>query len=88
MRHRARSPRSRAGTVWSGRPGVRGGWWRPEVDSVEHYGHTLRVVVHAGSDPIALIASQSPGAAARAARVTVEDAFVSMVRGKAQDGSP
>jgi ABC-2 type transport system ATP-binding protein len=51
---------------------------RDAVDGVEHYGHTLRVVVRAG-DPIALLAEVVPGATARPARVTVEDAFVSMV---------
>jgi ABC-type multidrug transport system ATPase subunit len=53
---------------------------RPGVDGVEHYGHTLRVVVRAGVDPVALVAELVPGATPRAARVTVEDAFVSMVR--------
>jgi ABC-2 type transport system ATP-binding protein len=53
---------------------------RPGVDDIEHYGHTLRVVAHAGVDPIALIAEVAPGALAHKARVSVEDAFVSMVR--------
>jgi len=50
------------------------------VDEVEHYGHTLRVVTR-DADPIAL-ASQllGPVKDARPSRVTVEDAFVSMVR--------
>jgi len=52
---------------------------RPGVDDVEHYGHALRVVVHAGVDPLALLREVAPHAAPRAARVTVEDAFVSMV---------
>jgi ABC-2 type transport system ATP-binding protein len=54
------------------------------VDEVEHYGHTLRVVVHAGVDPIALLREQVPNAKVREARVTVEDAFVSMVRAEEQ----
>ncbi|HEU4730985.1 MAG TPA: ABC transporter ATP-binding protein [Kofleriaceae bacterium] len=54
----------------------------PEVDGVEHYGHTLRVVVR-GGDAMALLAQVLPGSAPVPARVTVEDAFVSMVR--AQD---
>ena len=53
---------------------------RAEVDGVEHYGHTLRLVVRSGADPIALAAEVVPDHPARAARVTVEDAFVSMVR--------
>jgi ABC-2 type transport system ATP-binding protein len=53
---------------------------RPGVDGVEHYGHTLRLVVHAGVDPLALLAELVPGPPARVTRVTVEDAFVSMVR--------
>jgi ABC-2 type transport system ATP-binding protein len=57
---------------------------RAGVDGVEHYGHTLRVVVRAGVDPVALVAELVPGAAPRAARVTVEDAFVSMVRDEEQ----
>ncbi|MEO7731641.1 MAG: ABC transporter ATP-binding protein [Kofleriaceae bacterium] len=51
---------------------------RATVDAVEHYGHTLRVVVRAG-DPIALLAEVVPGGTARPGRVTVEDAFVAMV---------
>ena len=54
------------------------------VDEVEHYGHTLRVVVHAGVDPVALLAAAVPGATPTRARVTVEDAFVSMVRAEEQ----
>jgi ABC-2 type transport system ATP-binding protein len=53
---------------------------RDGVDGVEHYGHTLRVVMHAGGDPVALLGEVAPGSAPRSARVTVEDAFVSMVR--------
>jgi ABC-2 type transport system ATP-binding protein len=54
------------------------------VDEVEHYGHTLKVVVHAGVDPVALLAAHVPGGEPRRARVTVEDAFVSMVRAEEQ----
>jgi ABC-2 type transport system ATP-binding protein len=57
---------------------------RPGVDGVEHYGHTLRLVTHAGTEPLALLGEAVPGVPARAARVTVEDAFVSMVRGEEQ----
>jgi ABC-2 type transport system ATP-binding protein len=58
---------------------------RPEVDELSHFGHLLRVAVRGPSDPLALVreVSQSAGAvlgAARPTRVTVEDAFVSMVR--------
>jgi len=58
---------------------------RPEVDELSHFGHVLRVAVHAPADPVALVreVSASAGAqvnAARPSRVTVEDAFVSMVR--------
>ena len=54
----------------------------PEVDEVAHYGRTLRLAVLGAVDPEAL-ARRVLGAAvvsARPARVTVEDAFVSMVR--------
>jgi ABC-2 type transport system ATP-binding protein len=54
----------------------------PEVDEVAHYGHTLRFATLGGSDPEEL-ARRVLGAAvrsSRSARVTVEDAFVSMVR--------
>jgi hypothetical protein len=54
----------------------------PEVDEVAHYGHTMRLATLRGVDPEAL-ARRVLGAAlrsSRAARVTVEDAFVSMVR--------
>ncbi len=57
---------------------------RAGVDEVEHYGHTLRLVVHAGVDPIALLAEVVPGSSPRLVRVTVEDAFVSMVRAEEQ----
>jgi ABC-2 type transport system ATP-binding protein len=52
---------------------------RPDVDDVEHYGHTLRVVARPGAEAVALLAGAVPGGRARAARVTVEDAFVSIV---------
>jgi ABC-2 type transport system ATP-binding protein len=52
---------------------------RAGVDDVEHYGHTLRLVARAGYDPVALLREALPGATPRPARVTVEDAFVSMV---------
>ncbi|MGZ6142336.1 MAG: ABC transporter ATP-binding protein [Myxococcales bacterium] len=53
-----------------------------EVDEVAHYGHTMRLATLGGVDPEEL-ARRVLGAAlvsARPARVTVEDAFVSMVR--------
>ena len=58
---------------------------RPEVDEVSHFGHVLRVAVRAGVDAIELVKEQaarigSQVTAARPSRVTVEDAFVSMVR--------
>ena len=54
----------------------------PDVDEVAHYGHTLRLATLHGADPEEL-ARRVLGAAvqsSRPARVTVEDAFVSMVR--------
>jgi ABC-2 type transport system ATP-binding protein len=56
----------------------------PEVDAVAHYGHDLRVTTR-GVDPVALVERLlgSHGLqirSLRGARVTVEDAFVSMVR--------
>jgi ABC-2 type transport system ATP-binding protein len=57
----------------------------PDVDEVAHYGHTLRLATLRGSDPEAL-ARRVLGdgglriSGSRAGRVTVEDAFVSMVR--------
>jgi ABC-2 type transport system ATP-binding protein len=58
---------------------------RPEVDEVSHYGPTLRVATRGEADPEALVADllSRSGIGARRlrpARVTVEDAFVSMVR--------
>jgi ABC-2 type transport system ATP-binding protein len=54
----------------------------PEVDEVAHYGHTMRLATLGGNDPEA-VARRALGDALRSvrpARVTVEDAFVSMVR--------
>ena len=54
----------------------------PEVDEVAHYGHTMRLATLGGTDPEEL-ARRVLGKAllsARPVRVTVEDAFVSMVR--------
>ncbi len=53
-----------------------------EVDEIAHYGHTMRLATLGGTDPEEL-ARRALGAALRSsrpARVTVEDAFVSMVR--------
>ncbi|HTO98104.1 MAG TPA: ABC transporter ATP-binding protein [Myxococcales bacterium] len=57
----------------------------PEVDEVAHYGHTMRLATLRGVDPEEL-ARRVLGQAVRTsrpARVTVEDAFVSMVRHEA-----
>ncbi|HMJ11058.1 MAG TPA: ABC transporter ATP-binding protein, partial [Polyangiaceae bacterium] len=56
----------------------------PEVDAVAHYGHDLRVTTR-GVDPVALVESVLGAGGVqvlslRPARVSVEDAFVSMVR--------
>ncbi|MEB2310541.1 MAG: ABC transporter ATP-binding protein [Sorangiineae bacterium] len=57
----------------------------PEVDEVAHYGHLLRLATRGGADPEA-VARAVLGPLGielrnlRSARVTVEDAFVSMVR--------
>jgi ABC-2 type transport system ATP-binding protein len=66
---------------------------RPDVDEVAHYGSVLRVATKNGADPerIAKDTLAPRGIAIRAcreARVTVEDAFVSMVRDdmKRQEG--
>jgi ABC-2 type transport system ATP-binding protein len=58
---------------------------RPEVDEVAHYGHLLRVATRGGTDPVELATTvlgelDLEIKRARATRVTVEDAFVSMVR--------
>ncbi|MCA9592616.1 MAG: hypothetical protein KC776_04870, partial [Myxococcales bacterium] len=60
------------------------------VDEVAHYGHLLRVAVKGTTDPEALVRraladSEISLEEIRPARVTVEDAFVSMVRHE-QDG--
>ncbi|MFZ5897529.1 MAG: ABC transporter ATP-binding protein [Myxococcota bacterium] len=56
-----------------------------EVDEVAHYGHVLRFTTKHGADPAALATRilEQAGMAVQsvaASRVTVEDAFVSMVR--------
>jgi ABC-2 type transport system ATP-binding protein len=58
---------------------------RPEVDEVAHYGHLIRVATRNGTDPERLVHEVLGGAglsvdSVRPARVTVEDAFVSIVR--------
>jgi ABC-2 type transport system ATP-binding protein len=57
----------------------------PETDEVAHYGHTLRLATLRGADPeqLARQTAERIGVkveSSRPARVTVEDAFVSMVR--------
>jgi len=57
----------------------------PGVEEVEHYGNLLRVAVRGGADPAALVSRTLEGraiaiAGLREVRITVEDAFVSMVR--------
>jgi hypothetical protein len=58
---------------------------RPEVDEVAHYGSVLRLATREKADP-ELVARETLGPlgieirACKEARVTVEDAFVSMVR--------
>jgi ABC-2 type transport system ATP-binding protein len=58
---------------------------RPDVDEVAHYGPTIRLATLRGADPEA-VAEEAASAlglrvlSSRPARVTVEDAFVSMVR--------
>jgi ABC-2 type transport system ATP-binding protein len=61
---------------------------RAGVDEIEHYGHTLRVVTHASVDPIELLREVAPDGEPRKARVTVEDAFVSMVRAEEEAVEP
>jgi ABC-2 type transport system ATP-binding protein len=61
---------------------------RPEVDEVAHYGHLLRVAAR-GADAAALARAALKGFAledVRTTRVTVEDAFVSLVRAETQRG--
>jgi len=57
----------------------------PAVEEVEHYGRVLRVATRGGGEPAELVrevlAPKGIGVASlREARITVEDAFVSMVR--------
>ena len=60
---------------------------RAEIESVEPYGHVLRIVAR-GADPLAIAADVlGPVSGGRAARVSVEDAFVSMVRSEEQRAS-
>jgi hypothetical protein len=58
---------------------------QPEVDEVAHYGHVLRLTTRGGVEPVAFVSEllARHGIAVQAAatsRVSVEDAFVSMVR--------
>jgi ABC-2 type transport system ATP-binding protein len=58
---------------------------QPEVDEVAHYGHLLRLTTRGGIDPVPFAQEllQRHGIAVQASsssRVSVEDAFVSMVR--------
>jgi ABC-2 type transport system ATP-binding protein len=62
----------------------------PAVDEVAHYGAVLRVATRGGADPaeVARAALAARGIAvreSRASRVSVEDAFVSMVRDQERD---
>ncbi len=57
----------------------------PQVEEVAHYGATLRVATREGADPTAVVERVLAAAGlrhgpAQPSRVTVEDAFVSMVR--------
>ncbi len=55
----------------------------PDVEEVAHYGHVLRVATRNGRDPAALakeLLREFAISNVRAARATVEDAFVAMVR--------
>jgi ABC-2 type transport system ATP-binding protein len=58
-----------------------------DVDEVAHYGNVLRLTTRGGADPVAVVREALGDAveigAIRAARVGVEDAFVSMVRSDA-----
>jgi hypothetical protein len=63
------------------------------VEEVSHLGHVLRVATRGGGDPQAIVrdALGARGVAlldAREMRVTVEDAFVSMVRTESGAGDP
>jgi ABC-2 type transport system ATP-binding protein len=66
---------------------------RPEVDEVAHYGHLLRLATKGDADPIELAKGVLGELGlklnlARSARVTVEDAFVSMVRDEQRSAAP
>jgi len=55
----------------------------PAIEEVAHFGHTLRVAVRNGADPVATTREALDGFGienAREGRATVEDAFVAMVR--------
>lgn len=55
----------------------------PEVEEVAHYGNHLRIATRGGADPLTIAArslSRHLIRNARESRVTVEDAFVAMVR--------
>ena len=56
---------------------------QPEIEGVEPYGHRLRVIAR-GADPGDVVRrlGLAPAVPIERARVTVEDAFVSMVRGQ------
>jgi ABC-2 type transport system ATP-binding protein len=58
---------------------------QPEVDEVAHYGHVLRLTTRGDIEPVSFVRQllQRHGIAVQASlasRVSVEDAFVSMVR--------
>ncbi|MEZ4255675.1 MAG: hypothetical protein R3A78_08145 [Polyangiales bacterium] len=64
-----------------------------EVDEVAHYGHLLRVATRDVEDPASFLRDRLTAAGihvenAHSTRVTVEDAFVSMVRSDAADATP
>jgi ABC-2 type transport system ATP-binding protein len=66
---------------------------QPGIDEVSHYGPLLRVATRGAGDPEALIAEvlSAHGISSRRmrpVRVTVEDAFVSMVRRESRDEKP
>ena len=61
----------------------------PSVEEVAHYGHLLRLATRDGVDPVALAHRELDTAglglrSARAARATVEDAFVATVRSEGE----
>jgi ABC-2 type transport system ATP-binding protein len=66
---------------------------QPEVDEIAHYGHQLRITTRGGVDPERLCLDRLAAAgltvrSSRPARVTVEDAFVSMVREEQRREAP